>query len=52
MIIAALMCAWLAGVVFGWRLGLVQRRTDAELAYWVVANSDRPPFDWAKEPGQ
>lgn len=48
--IAELLCAWFAGVVLGWRLGLVHRRTNDELSYWVTANAARPAFDWAKEP--
>lgn len=48
--IAELLCAWFAGVVLGWRLGLLHRRTNNELHYWVVANAGRPPFDWSKEP--
>lgn len=50
MIIAEMLCAWFAGVVLGWRLGLVHRRTNDEMHYWVTATSDQPAFDWAKEP--
>jgi hypothetical protein len=50
--VAEMLCAWFAGIVLGWRLGLVHRRTNDELRYWNVANTGRPPFDWADEPEQ
>lgn len=49
MIYAELLCAWFAGVALGWRFGLRHRGVNDELRYWVVANSGRPPFDWAKD---
>jgi hypothetical protein len=50
-IYAEMICAWFAGVVLGWRLGLHHRGVNDELRYWVTATSDGPAFDWAKEPG-
>ena len=48
--IAAIICAWLAGIAFGWQFGLRQRHVDDEQAFWErLAGQRSTQYDWAAE---
>lgn len=50
MTIAALLCAWLAGVCLGWQLGWRHRRISEEEGFWVRLGGLRSvQYDWSKE---
>lgn len=48
--IAAIICAWLAGIAFGWQFGMRQRHVNEEQAFWAyLAGRRTDQYDWAAE---